>query len=282
MGQIAILADDVISQIAAGEVVERPASVVKELIENALDAGAKNIHIEAVSGGQRSIRISDDGSGILVDEVKLAVTRHATSKLRNADDLQRILTLGFRGEALSSVAAVSQFTLETRHRSEDVGTQIRVEGGKITGTKPIGAPAGTVITVKNLFYNVPARLKFLKSENTEKRNLSSIVQNYAMAYPDVRFVLVQDGREQFRSPGSGQLGDVVVKVLGLDYFREMIEVSGDERIRGIGGEVTVEGFVSQPTLHRKDRTRITLFVNGRRCARFRFNLCRDSGLSHTD
>ena len=272
MGTIAILADDVISQIAAGEVVERPASVVKELIENALDAGAKNIHVEAVSGGQKSIRISDDGSGILADEVELSVTRHATSKLRTADDLQQILTLGFRGEALSSVAAVSQFTLETRHREEEVGTQIRVDGGTIVSKKAIGAPAGTVITVNNLFYNVPARLKFLKSENTEKRQISSIVQNYAMAYPAVRFVLAQDGREQFRSPGSGQLGDVVVKVLGLDYFKEMLEVSGEDRIRGIGGEVIVEGFVSQPTLHRKDRTRITLFVNGR--------VVQDSGLTY--
>lgn len=272
MGTIAVLADDVISQIAAGEVVERPASVVKELIENALDAGAKNIHVEAISGGQKLIRISDDGSGILTDEVELAIIRHATSKLRTADDLQEILTLGFRGEALSSVSAVSQFTLESRHREQEVGTQIRVDGGKIVSTKSIGSPAGTVITVNNLFYNVPARLKFLKSENTEKRQISSIVQNYAMAYPMVRFVLVQDGREQFRSPGSGQLGDVVVKVLGLDYFKEMIEVSGEDRIRGIGGEVSVEGFVSQPTLHRKDRTRITLFVNGR--------AVQDSGLTY--
>lgn len=263
MGTIAILADDVISQIAAGEVVERPASVVKELIENALDAGAKNIHIEAISGGQKLIRISDDGSGIPTDEIELAIIRHATSKLRITDDLQKILTLGFRGEALSSVAAVSQFMLESRHREQEVGTQIRIDGGKIVSTKSVGAPAGTVITVNNLFYNVPARLKFLKSENTEKRQISSIVQNYAMAYPAVRFVLVQDGREQFRSPGSGQLGDVVVKVLGLDYFKEMIDVSGEDRIRGMGGEVTVKGFVSQPTLHRKDRTRITLFVNGR-------------------
>lgn len=272
MGHIAILADEVISQIAAGEVVERPASVVKELIENALDAGAKNIHIEAISGGQKTIRISDDGSGILPDEVELAVMRHATSKLRSADDLQRINTLGFRGEALSSVAAVSQFSLETRHRDEAIGTHIRIDGGIAISTKPIGAPAGTVITVNNLFYNVPARLKFLKSENTEKRNINSIVQNYAMAYPSVRFVLVQDGREQFRSSGSGQLGDVVVKVLGLDYFREMFEVSGDDTIRGFGGQVTVQGFVSQPTLHRRDRTRITLFVNGR--------AVQDSGLTY--
>ncbi|MEO1287017.1 MAG: DNA mismatch repair endonuclease MutL [Chloroflexota bacterium] len=272
MGTIAILADEVISQIAAGEVVERPASVVKELIENAIDAGAKNIHIEAISGGQKTIRISDDGLGILSDEVELAVTRHATSKLRSAEDLQRINTLGFRGEALSSVAAVSQFTLETRHRDETVGTQIRIDGGKVISKKPIGAPAGTVITVKNLFYNVPARLKFLKSENTEKRHINAIVQNYAMAYPSVRFVLVQDGREQFRSSGSGQLGDVVVKVLGLDYFREMFEVSGNDHIRDFGGSVTVDGFVSQPTLHRKDRTRITIFVNGR--------AVQDSGLTY--
>ncbi|MGJ3238951.1 MAG: DNA mismatch repair endonuclease MutL [Anaerolineae bacterium] len=272
MGTIAILADDVISQIAAGEVVERPASVVKELVENALDAGANNIHIEASGGGQKHIRISDDGSGILTEEVELAVMRHATSKLRTADDLQTIHTLGFRGEALASVAAVSQFTLETRHRQQDVGTQIRVESGKIVNRKPIGAPAGTVITVNNLFYNVPARLKFLKAENTEKRHLMRIVQNYAMAYPDVRFVLVQDGREQFRSPGSGNLGDVVVKVLGLNYFKEMIAISGADPIRGVGGNVTVDGFISQPTLHRKDRTQITLFVNGR--------AVQDSGLTY--
>lgn len=272
MGTIAVLADDVISQIAAGEVVERPASVAKELIENALDAGSKNIHIEAISGGQKSLRISDDGSGIFTDEVQLAVTRHATSKLRAAEDLQTIHTLGFRGEALSSIAAVSQFSLETRHRDDEIGMQIRIEGGTVVANKPIGAPAGTVITANNLFYNVPARLKFLKSENTEKRQITSIVQNYAMAYPSVRFVLVQDGREQFRSPGSGQLGDVVVKVLGLDYFKEMLEVASRDAIRDVGGEVSVEGFVSQPSLHRKDRTRITLFVNGR--------AVQDSGLTY--
>lgn len=263
MPNIEILPDDIISQIAAGEVVERPASVVKELLENALDAGAQNIHVEVVSGGRKRIRISDDGEGIFADEVELAVTRHATSKLRNADDLQHIRTLGFRGEALSSVAAVSHLTLITRHRNEDIGTQIRIEGGKIASNKSIGTPAGTVITVENLFFNTPARLKFLKSENTEKRHISNIITNYAMAYPAVRFVLVQDGRENFRSAGRGQLADVVVKVLGLEYFKEMLEISGEERIRETGGFIVVSGFVSQPSLHRKDRTRITLFVNGR-------------------
>src|SRR5690349_3571906 len=263
MPKIEILADEVISQIAAGEVVERPSSVVKELLENSLDAGAQNIHIDIVDGGQKRIRISDDGHGIPNEEVQLALMRHATSKLRHANDLQEIRTLGFRGEALSSVAAVSHLTLLSRHRDEEIGTQIRVEGGRIVQNKATGGPAGTVITVENLFYNTPARLKFMKSENTEKRNIAKLVMNYAMAYPQKRFVLLQDGRESFRSTGSGNLADVVVKVLGLDYFKEMLEVSGEERIRTSGGIIRVYGFVSQPSLHRKDRSAITLFVNGR-------------------
>jgi DNA mismatch repair protein MutL len=263
MPKIEILADEVISQIAAGEVVERPASVVKELLENSLDAGAQNIHIDVIDGGQKRIRISDDGHGIPVDEVQLALMRHATSKLRHASDLQEIRTLGFRGEALSSMAAVSHLTIVTRHRDEDIGSQIRVEGGRIAQNKAAGSPAGTVITVENLFYNTPARLKFMKSENTEKRNIAKLVMNYAMAYPQKRFVLQQDGREAFRSTGSGNLADVVVKVLGLDYFKEMLEVSGEELIRTSGGLIRVYGFVSQPSLHRKDRSGINLFVNGR-------------------
>lgn len=272
MRSIALLPEHVISQIAAGEVVERPASVVKELLENSLDAGANHIHIEVAEGGRRRIRISDDGHGIPIDEVPLAIQRHATSKLRSAEDLQRIQTLGFRGEALASIAAVSQFSLVTRHREDEIGTQIRIDGGSQASSKPVGAPAGTVIMVENLFYNTPARLKFLKSENTEKRHINMIVTHYAMAYPDVRFVLTQDGRESFRSPGSGQLADVVVKVFGLKAFRDMLEVRGEERIRETGGQIEVYGFVSQPKLHRKDRTRITLFVNGR--------AVQDSGLTY--
>jgi len=260
---IQILPEQVIAQIAAGEVVERPASVVKELLENALDAGAKNLHIEIIAGGQKRIRISDDGDGIDADEVRLSITRHATSKLRSADDLPHIQTLGFRGEALASIAAVSQMTLVTRHREAEIGSQIRVVGGIVEHEKSVGAPAGTVITVENLFYNTPARLKFLKSENTEKRHIVSIITHYAMAYPHVRFVLLQDGREVFRSPGSGHLADVVVKVFGLEHFKEMIEVRGEEQIRESGDFVHVQGFASQPSLHRKDRTRIILFVNGR-------------------
>ncbi|MGB1288654.1 MAG: DNA mismatch repair endonuclease MutL, partial [Aggregatilineales bacterium] len=257
------LADDVIAQIAAGEVVERPASVVKELLENALDAGADSIHIEVSEGGKRLIRISDNGSGIYHDEVMLALERHATSKLRHADDLYHIQTLGFRGEALASIASISHTTLSTRHRDEDIGTQVRIEGAKLVNQKAVGVPAGTVLTIENLFYNVPARLKFLKSENTEKRHIQMLVTRYAMAYPGVRFTLIQDGREVFRSNGSGQLADVIVKILGLDYFKEMVEVAGEERIPDRSDFIRVQGFVSAPTLHRKDRTRIVLFINGR-------------------
>lgn len=263
MTAIKILSDEVIGQIAAGEVVERPASAVKELVENALDADANNIHIEVQEGGQRLIRISDDGGGIANDQARLALARHATSKLETANDLYRIRTLGFRGEALASIAAVSHLTLTTRQREESVGLEVRVEGGQILDEKPAGVPAGTVITIENLFYNVPARLKFLKSPATEKRIIQTIVTRYAMAYPEVRFTLVQDGREVFRSPGSGQLADVLVKVLGLDQFRDMIEISEHETVQPLGIRIGVYGFVSTPEQHRKDRTRIVFFVNGR-------------------
>lgn len=269
---IQILSEQVVSKIAAGEVVERPASVVKELLENALDAGAASIHIEVVGGGRKRIRISDDGSGILAQEVALAFARHATSKLRTADDLYRIETLGFRGEALASIAAVSHVTLTTRHLTEDAGTQIRLEGGDIRQQKTVGAPSGTVITVENLFFNTPARLKFLKSEDTEKRQIATIVTRYALAYPHVRFVLVQDGREIFRTSGSGQLADVVVKSLGLDTFREMVEIADEDPLRDAPGSIKVWGYVSDPALNRKDRSRIVLFVNGRSI--------QDSGLTY--
>lgn len=254
---IQILPDHVVAQIAAGEVVERPASVVKELLENALDAGASTIHITANGGGQRLIRVSDDGHGIPTAEVETAFARHATSKLRSADDLQYINTLGFRGEALASIAAVSRVTLITRHQDETTGTKLHIEGSAILSRQAIGAPNGTVITIENLFFNTPARLKFQKKEATEKRQIAALVSHYAMAYPEVRFILEQDGREVFRSSGSGQLADVVVKALGLDNFKNMVEVSG-----GTGG-MSVHGYTSAPSLHRTDRGRITLFVNGR-------------------
>jgi DNA mismatch repair protein MutL len=186
---IQVLPDLVVAQISAGEVVERPASVVKELIENSLDAGACNIHVSISGGGRRMIRVSDDGSGIASNEVELGFARHATSKLRSVDDLLTIQTLGFRGEALASIGSVSHVTLTTRFHDESAGTMLRLEGGQVHQRKAIGAPIGTVITVENLFYNTPARLKFLKKENTEKRHISTIVTRYAIAYPRVRFMM---------------------------------------------------------------------------------------------
>jgi len=269
---IAILTDDVISRIAAGEVVERPASVVKELIENSIDAGATAIHIEITASGRQLIRISDNGSGIPANEIELAFKRHATSKLRDTDDLERLLTLGFRGEALASISAVSQTTVVTRHWSEKMGVSLKMNGGDIQHHKPIGAPAGTVITIENLFFNTPARLKFLKSDNTEKRHIQTVITRYAMAYPDIRFVLKQDGREQFRSSGSGDLADVVAKVFGLDNFKRMVEVSSEEVGRGGYPKIEVFGYVSEPALNRNDRSRIILFINGR--------AIQDNALSH--
>jgi DNA mismatch repair protein MutL len=258
---IEVLSEQVVAQIAAGEVVERPASVIKELIENSLDAGASNIYIHVAGGGRRLIRVSDDGCGIAADEAELGFARHATSKLRSVEDLQTIQTLGFRGEALASVAAVSHVTMATHFQSEDVGTSLRLEGGQILQHKAMGTPVGTVITVENLFYNTPARLKFLKKENTEKRHIANLITRYAMAYPHVRFVLEQDGREVFRSSGSGHLADVMVAVLGLDDFKNMVEVYGEERTHS--KPIIVSGYTSTPGLNRADRSHITLFVNGR-------------------
>ena len=263
MSKIHVLPDIVVSQIAAGEVVERPASVVKELLENALDASASTITVQIEQGGRRRIRVSDDGVGIPADEVELAFTRHATSKLNSIDDLQQLYTLGFRGEALASIAAISHITITTRHRGEETGTRLRIEGGKVLHRQEVGAPAGTVLDVENLFFNTPARLKFLKKTPTEKRHITALVSRYAMAYPHVRFVLEQDGREILRTTGSGELADVVVRVLGLDAFRQMILVEGEERDRLSGSHVTVTGYVSLPDFTRADRSHIILFVNGR-------------------
>ncbi len=260
---IQVLSEIVAAQIAAGEVVERPASVVKELIENALDAGAKDIRIEVEDGGRSLIRVSDDGHGIGTADVELAFHRHATSKITTVQDLNQIRTLGFRGEALHSIASVCRLTLTTRHPAEPVGTRIRVEGGTLHGKRQIGAPPGTVLTIEDLFYNTPARLKFLKSETTERRQITSLVTSYAMAYPQVRFSLHHGGRETFRTFGTGALGDVLVKALGADTFRDMLEVTPLPPRRPDLPPIDVRGYTSTPNHSRANRSHITLFVNGR-------------------
>lgn len=260
---IQILSETLIAQIAAGEVIERPASVVKELLENALDAGASTVSVDIRGAGTQLIRVSDNGHGIPHHEVELALARHATSKLREINDLYRLHSLGFRGEALHSIASVSRLTLTTRHRDEEMGARIMVEGGKVQDSRGIGAPAGTVVEVADLFYNVPARRKFLKSDATERRHITTVVTQYAMAYPDVRFKLTIDGRENFHSTGSGDLADVIVAVMGIDVFREMVEISPLPPSRPDLPTIEVYGFTTAPNLNRANRSQITLFVNGR-------------------
>lgn len=257
------LSDTVAAQIAAGEVVERPSSVVKELLENALDAGANFITVEIDSSGSRLLRISDNGYGIPAEEIELALERHATSKISRVDDIYALSTLGFRGEALHSIASVSRLTLTSRHRNFEMGARIMVEGGIVKDVRGVGAPVGTVVEVADLFYNVPARRKFLKSESTERRHITTVVTEYAMAYPDVRFQLLTGGRESFHSPGSGDIADVIVSSLGLDVFREMVEVSPLPPHRPDLPPIEVYGFSSVPSYTRSNRSQIILFVNGR-------------------
>lgn len=257
---IRALPPEVVAQIAAGEVVERPASVVKELVENSIDAGARNIRIEVEGGGRRLVRVSDDGCGIRAGEVEAALRRHSTSKLSSAEDLNHITSLGFRGEALAAIAAVSRVTLVSRAADEQAGSLVRVEGGQVTARRSAGRGMGTTVTVEDLFYNVPARRKFLRSEVTERRHIDAWVTRYALAYPGVGFALIHDGRETFRSSGNGSLRDVLMAVHGLEVGAALLEIPEDP---GRDPAMTVAGFVSPPGLHRADRGGITLFVNGR-------------------
>jgi DNA mismatch repair protein MutL len=251
---------EVAGKIAAGEVVERPASVVKELVENALDAGATEIRVEVKEGGKRLMRVSDNGAGIPSGEIEIAFERHATSKLRSADDLYDIHTLGFRGEALPSIAAVSQLTVLSRTREEETGTQLRIEGGRLLARDTRAAPAGTIFSVEELFYNLPARRKFLRTTATENGAVSEILSTYALAYPERRFSLVIDGRQSLQSPGTGKLEDAVIAVYGLDVAKNMIQLP---RVEDEESGIAVDGYIGTPSLHRPNRKYITLFVNGR-------------------
>lgn len=257
---IRVLPDEVASQIAAGEVVERPASVVKELIENAIDSGASAIEVETRNGGKSFIRVTDDGAGVPREEVELAFHRHATSKLLTADDLDSITTLGFRGEALASIAAVSRMSFATRADGEAVGTLVRLEGGEMVTRREIGRPPGTTVSVENLFFNVPARRKFLRTDRTERRHIDRWVTRYAMAYPQLQFSLDHGDRNAFQSPGSGELRDVLLGVYGLEVGEQALEIidAGQD-----ASDIRVSGLVGPPSIHRSNRTCITVFVNGR-------------------
>lgn len=254
---IQILAPDVASQIAAGEVVERPASVVKELIENALDAGATQIAIQCLSAGKKLIEVSDNGEGIVGEELPLAVHRHATSKIRSAQDLWRITTLGFRGEALASIGSIARLTITSRTRHGDVGCRLMVEGGSEPQIQAIGAPLGTTVCVEDLFYNLPARRKFLKSDPTERHRIDAVVVDYALAFPQVQFQLNQEGRLSFSSSGNGERREILASLIGVEEARQLIEVNYEET------DLRISGLISPPGLTRSNRREIHLFVNRR-------------------
>jgi DNA mismatch repair protein MutL len=275
MTRIRILPENVANKIAAGEVVERPASVVKELLENALDAGARSIRVETESGGKRMIRVIDDGSGMSHDDALLAFERHATSKLRTADDLLSIATLGFRGEALPSIAAVSRLLLETRAAEEEEGTRVEFAGGKLVGVKPAGLPAGTTVSVADLFYCVPARRSFLKSETTELGHIASLVTHYALAHPDKQFVLKTPTQEIIDVTPVEKMAERVYQLFGRQALEEMFEIEpvsspvraaiteSELEPEELAAQLVVSGFASRPEIQRSNRNGIYIFVNRR-------------------
>lgn len=243
--------------IAAGEVVERPASVVKELVENAIDAGSSAVVVEIQRGGMGLIRVTDNGCGIAPAELPTAFLRHATSKLRTGDDLGRIGTLGFRGEALAAIAAVSRVEICTREKGADAGARLRLEGGTPGAVEETGAAEGTTISVRDLFFNTPARLKFMRKDSAETAAVAGLMQHLALSHPDISFKFIKDGTEALHTPGDGRLDSAVYAALGRDFARSLIPVSGR------GGEVAVDGFVTKPLMGRGSRSMQVFFVNGR-------------------
>jgi DNA mismatch repair protein MutL len=254
---IRLLSQEVASQIAAGEVVERPASVVKELLENSLDGGARSIAIAIEEAGKKLIEVADDGLGIPADELELAVARHATSKLSRSDELFSISTLGFRGEALASIGSVARMTIISRVQGEKEGVRLRLEGGHTGTPTKIGTSVGTTVRVEDLFYNVPARLKFLKSDTTERRAIDVLVTRYALAYPKERFKLSEGRNVALQTSGDGDRRAILAAVYGVDVARQMLEIQSEEE------GFYLAGFISPTSLTRSNRKEITFFINGR-------------------
>jgi len=285
MGRIHVLPEHVANKIAAGEVVERPASVVKELLENSLDAGANRIKIQVEAGGKKLIQITDDGCGMVRDDALLAFERHATSKIKNAEDLLNVSTLGFRGEALPSIASVSRLRLETRAADQDSGTIVEIAGGKIFRVEEAGLPSGTSITIRDLFFNTPARKKFLKSEPTELSHIASLVTHYALAHPDKHFELHSATNAMLVAPPVAGYSERVYQVFGKDVLDQLIPVAAELPLAHVGlpqpppwrrkeeaeagespaepGSLRLHGFVSKPEIQKLNRNSIYTFVNGR-------------------
>jgi DNA mismatch repair protein MutL len=284
MGRIHVLSEQVANQIAAGEVVERPASVVKELLENALDAGATRIKINVEAGGKKLIQITDNGCGMVRDDAMLAFERHATSKIKNAEDLLGVVTLGFRGEALPSIASVSRLRLETCATSESAGTIIEINGGRMARVEEAGLPEGTSLTVRDLFFNTPARKKFLKAESTELSHIASLVTHYALAHPEKHFELHSATNAMLVAPPVAGYSERVYQVFGKETLDQLIAVAAVQPLERVGlpqpppwrkrdiddeagptepGEMRLHGFVSKPEIQKLNRNSIFVFVNGR-------------------
>src|ERR1700758_3242933 len=281
MGRIRILSDVVANQIAAGEVVERPASVVKELLENSLDAGATRIRVEVEGGGRKLIRIADNGHGMIRDDALLAFERHATSKIRSSDDLLSIATLGFRGEALPSIASISRLEMETRAASDASGTHLEIVGGKIFRVEDAGLPAGTTIPIRDLFFNTPARRKFLKAENTELSHVTALVTHYALAHPGRHFELHSMAGALLIAPPVEKPAERVYQIFGKDTLDQLVPFAAERPFDRAGlpepppwkrdeeyqppdpGFLRVSGFVSKPELQKLNRNSIYIFVNQR-------------------
>ena len=257
MSKIRVLDSSTINKIAAGEVVERPASCVKELVENSIDAGAAHVEVEITSGGKSLIRVTDDGCGMSREDANLALRRHATSKLSSVKDLLSISTLGFRGEAVPTIASVSKFTLQTRRAEEEIGVQIKVDGGKVTDTHETGCKIGTTILVEDLFFNTPARLKFLKATSTEANKIHEYLVKLALSRPEIAFKFIKDNKSALNTPGSGNVLDAISSVHGTELTNALVEVKLELE------DFHLSGFVSKPNIPRNYRSWQTIIVNGR-------------------
>ena len=257
MGKINVLDFEIANLIAAGEVVERPSSVMKELIENSIDSGATEIVAEIKRGGVALIRVSDNGCGMEKEDIPVALKRHATSKIKNKEDLEGIMTLGFRGEALAAISSVSMVTIITKTKDASTASMLTSEGGRVTDVSEVGAADGTTVVVENLFYNVPARRKFLKKDSTEAQNVAALVEKVALSRPDISIQLLIDGEERFKTPGNGDLLDTIYSVFGREFSSKLIKADG------VANGITVTGYVGRSDNVRKNRNLQNVFINGR-------------------
>ncbi len=257
MGKINVLSFEIANLIAAGEVVERPSSVLKELIENSIDSGATEIVAEIKRGGVSLIRVTDNGCGIEKEDLPVALKRHATSKIKDKDDLDSIMTLGFRGEALAAISSVSSMTIITKTRDADIGYMLTAEAGNVVDIAEVGASDGTTVVVNDLFYNVPARRKFLKKDSTEAMNVAALVEKVALSRPDVSIQLLVDGEERFKTPGDGKLYNTVYAIFGKAFATKLIEVNG------VANGVRVHGYIGRSDNVKKNRNGMNVFINGR-------------------